>query len=46
MFTKALIAASFVASALIGTSAFALEEVDLLIRNATVLTMDNDRTVF
>jgi len=46
MFTRTLIAASFAASALVSTSALALEEVDLLIRNATVLTMDNDRTVF
>jgi len=46
MFTKTLIAVSLAASALISTSAFALEKVDLLIKNATVLTMDNDRTVF
>ncbi len=46
MFTKTLIAVSLAASALISTSAFALEKVDLLIKNATVLTMDKDRTVF
>ncbi len=46
MFTKTLIAVSLATSALISTSAFALEKVDLLIRNATVLTMDKDRTVF
>ncbi len=46
MFTKTLIAVSLTASALISTSAFAIEKVDLLIKNATVLTMDKDRTVF
>ncbi len=46
MFTKTLIAVSLAASALISTSAFALEKVDLLIKNAIVLTMDKDRTVF
>ena len=46
MFTKTLIAVSLAASALISTSAFAHEKVDLLIKNATVLTMDKDRTVF
>ena len=46
MFSKTLIAVSLAANVLISTSAFALEKVDLLIRNATVLTMDKDRTVF
>ena len=46
MFTKTLLTVSLATTALISTSAFALEEVDLLIRNATVLTMDKDRTVF
>lgn len=46
MFSKTLIAVSLAASVLISTSAFALEKVDLLIRNSTVLTMDKDRTVF
>jgi 5-methylthioadenosine/S-adenosylhomocysteine deaminase len=45
MFSKTLIAVSLAASVLISTSAFALEKVDLLIRNSTVLTMDKDRTV-
>lgn len=46
MFTKTLVAVALAASALISTSAFALEKVDLLITNATVLTMDKDGTVF
>ena len=46
MLKKTFIVVSLATSALISTSAFALEEVDLLIRNATVLTMDKDRTVF
>ena len=46
MFKKTLLAASLAAASLISTSAYAIENVDLLIKNATVLTMDQDKTVF
>ncbi|MEC6798502.1 amidohydrolase [Photobacterium sp. S4TG1] len=46
MFKKTLLAVSLAASSLISTSAYAIENVDLLIKNATVLTMDQDKTVF
>ncbi|MGF1871723.1 amidohydrolase [Photobacterium indicum] len=46
MFKKTLIAVSLAATTLASTSALALEKVDLLIKNATVLTMNEDRTVF
>ncbi|OBU39622.1 amidohydrolase [Photobacterium phosphoreum] len=43
---KTLLAVSLAAASLISTSAYAIENVDLLIKNATVLTMDQDKTVF
>ncbi|KJG20728.1 amidohydrolase [Photobacterium iliopiscarium] len=43
---KTLLAVSLAATSLISTSAYAIENVDLLIKNATVLTMDQDKTVF
>lgn len=46
MFKKTLIAVSLAATTLASTSALALEKVDLLIKNATVLTMNEDRAVF
>ena len=46
MFKKTLLADSLAATSLISTSAYAIENVDLLIKNATVLTMDQDKTVF
>ncbi|WP_058118907.1 amidohydrolase [Photobacterium kishitanii] len=46
MFKKTLLAVSLAATSLISTSAYAIENVDLLIKNATVLTMDQDKTVF
>ncbi|GAB3530617.1 amidohydrolase [Photobacterium alginatilyticum] len=46
MFKKTLIAVSLAATSLASTSALALEKVDLLIKNATVLTMDQEKTVF
>ena len=46
MFKKTLLAVSLAATSLISTSAYAVENVDLLIKNATVLTMDQDKTVF
>ena len=46
MFKKTLLAVSLTATSLISTSAYAIENVDLLIKNATVLTMDQDKTVF
>ena len=46
MFRKTLLAVSLAATSLISTSAYALENVDLLIKNATILTMDQDKTVF
>ncbi|WP_297476765.1 amidohydrolase [uncultured Photobacterium sp.] len=46
MFKKTLLAVSLAATSLISPSAYAIENVDLLITNATVLTMDQDKTVF
>ncbi|MCD9506516.1 amidohydrolase [Photobacterium phosphoreum] len=46
MFKKTLLAVSLAAASLISTSAYAIENIDLLIKNATVLTMDQDKTVF
>ncbi|OBU16860.1 amidohydrolase [Photobacterium aquimaris] len=46
MFKKTLLAVSLAATSLISTSVYAIENVDLLIKNATVLTMDQDKTVF
>jgi cytosine/adenosine deaminase-related metal-dependent hydrolase len=46
MFKKTLIAVSLAATTLASTSVLAIEKVDLLIKNATVLTMNEDRTVF
>ncbi|PST88951.1 amidohydrolase [Photobacterium iliopiscarium] len=46
MFKKTLLAVSLAATSLISTSAYAIKNVDLLIKNATVLTMDQDKTVF
>lgn len=46
MFKKTLIAVSLVAAALSSASAMAIENVDLLIKNATVLTMNADKTVY
>lgn len=46
MYMKSLLAVSVVVAALSGTTTIAAEDVDLLITNATVLTMDADRNVF
>ncbi|OAN11429.1 amidohydrolase [Photobacterium jeanii] len=46
MFKKTLLALSLAATSLASTSALAAEKVDLLIQNATVLTMNQDRQVF
>jgi len=46
MFKKTLLAVSLAATSLASASAYALENVDLLIKNATVLTMNKDKTVF
>ena len=46
MFKKTLLAVSLAAASIASTSALALEKVDLLIKNGTVLTMDQDKTVF
>jgi cytosine/adenosine deaminase-related metal-dependent hydrolase len=46
MFNKTLIAVSLTVASLAGTSSVAAENVDLLIKNGTVLTMDEDKTVY
>ncbi|WP_064609016.1 amidohydrolase [Photobacterium sp. J15] len=46
MFKKTLLAVSLAATSLASTSALALEKVDLLIKNATVLTMNQENTVY
>ena len=46
MFNKTLIAVSLAVAALVGPSSVAAENVDLLIKNGTVLTMDEDKTVY
>lgn len=46
MFKKTLLAVSLAATSLSSASAFAVEQVDLLIKNATVLTMDQKKNVF
>ncbi|GHA33414.1 amidohydrolase [Photobacterium aphoticum] len=46
MFKKTLLAVSLAAATLSSASAFAVENVDLLIKNATVLTMNADKTVY
>ncbi|MDE1263165.1 amidohydrolase [Vibrio aestuarianus] len=46
MFKKTLLVTSIAATSLIGSFAMAAENVDLLITNATVLTMDNDKKVY
>ncbi|MGF1689195.1 amidohydrolase [Photobacterium japonica] len=46
MFKKTLLAVSLAAATLSSASAFAIENVDLLIKNATVLTMNADKTVY
>ncbi|PSW16896.1 amidohydrolase [Photobacterium sanctipauli] len=46
MFKKTLLAASLAAVSLVGNTAMAAEKVDLLIKNATVLTMNADKTVY
>ncbi|KLV05436.1 amidohydrolase [Photobacterium aquae] len=46
MFKKTLLAVSMTAACLASASSLAAEKVDLLIKNATVLTMDQDKTVY
>ena len=46
MFNKILVMVSFATVCLAGKNTFAAEQVDLLIKNATVLTMDEDRNVY
>ena len=46
MFNKTLIAVSLAVTSLAGTSSVAAENVDLLIKNGVVLTMDEDKTVY
>ncbi|MBD1564748.1 amidohydrolase [Vibrio sp. S12_S33] len=46
MFKKTLLVTSIAATSLIGSFAIAAENVDLLITNAMVLTMDNDKKVY
>ncbi|MBY5947649.1 amidohydrolase [Photobacterium rosenbergii] len=46
MFKKTLVAVSLAAATLASASSFAAEKVDLLIKNATVLTMDEDKNVY
>jgi len=46
MFNKTLIAVSITAASLAGATSVAAESVDLLIKNATVLTMDDDKNVY
>lgn len=46
MFKKTLLVTSIAATSLISSFAIAIENVDLLITNATVLTMDNDKKVY
>ena len=46
MFKKTLLAVSLAAVSVTSLPIFAAEQVDLLIKNATVLTMDKNKTVF
>jgi cytosine/adenosine deaminase-related metal-dependent hydrolase len=46
MFNKTLIAVSLAAASLAAATSVAAENVDLLIKNATVLTMDEDKNVY
>ncbi|AJR05703.1 amidohydrolase [Photobacterium gaetbulicola] len=46
MFKKTLVAVSLAAASLASATAMAAENVDLLIKNATVLTMDEDKNVY
>jgi len=46
MFNKTLLAVSLTAASLAGATSVAAENVDLLIKNATVLTMDEDKNVY
>lgn len=46
MFKKTLVAVSLAAASLASVSSFAAENVDLLIKNATVLTMDENKNVY
>nr|WP_197068606.1 amidohydrolase [Photobacterium gaetbulicola] len=46
MFNKTLVAVSLAAASLASATGVAAENVDLLIKNATVLTMDNDKNVY
>ena len=46
MFKKTLVAVSLAAASLASASSLAAENVDLLIKNATVLTMDEDKNVY
>ncbi|WEM44133.1 amidohydrolase (plasmid) [Photobacterium sp. DA100] len=46
MFKKTLVAVSLAAASLASATGVAAENVDLLIKNATVLTMDNDKNVY
>lgn len=46
MFKKTLLVTSIAATSFISSFAIAAENVDLLITNATVLTMDNDKKVY
>ncbi|MGF1683082.1 amidohydrolase [Photobacterium minamisatsumaniensis] len=46
MFNKTLLAVSLAAASFVSSPAFSAENVDLLIKNATVLTMNNEKTVY
>ncbi|MEQ9021562.1 MAG: hypothetical protein RLN82_02245, partial [Pseudomonadales bacterium] len=46
MLNKILIMISLAAASLVSAFSVAAENVDLLIKNATVLTMDEDKTVY
>nr|WP_318489435.1 amidohydrolase [Photobacterium leiognathi] len=46
MLKKTLLAASLATLSLASSSAFAIENVDILIKNGQILTMDSDRTIF
>ncbi|KJF91716.1 hypothetical protein UB42_00065 [Photobacterium leiognathi] len=46
MLKKTLLAASLATLSLASSSAFAIENVDILIKNGQILTMDRDRTIF
>lgn len=46
MLKKTLLAASLATLSLSSASAFAIENVDLLIKNGQILTMDSEKTIF